>query len=65
MTLETWALVNPELDGIDHINVYSQGKTKLGRLLSNFANTPFEIPGLGRFQSVESYWYYGSREKRI
>ena len=45
------------VDGIDHINVYSQGKTELGRKLSNFAWTPFEIPGLGRFESVESYWY--------
>lgn len=32
----------PEMDGIDHINVYSKGKTELGKLLSNFARTPFE-----------------------
>lgn len=46
------------MDGIDHINVYSKGKTELGRLLSNFADTPFEIENIGRFQTVEGYWYW-------
>lgn len=50
--------MNPENDGIDHINVYSKGKTTLGRLLSNFANTPFEIPGQGKFRTVEGYWFW-------
>lgn len=45
-------------DGIDHINVYSKGKTELGRLLSNFAHTPFRIPFMGNFQSVEGFWYW-------
>lgn len=49
---------DPEKDGIDHINIYSKGKTRLGRLLSNFADTPFEIPGKGRFRTVEGFWYY-------
>lgn len=44
-------------DGITHINVYSKGKTELGRLLSNFAHTPFKYNN-EIFQSVESYWYY-------
>ena len=50
--------VNPELDGKDHINVYSKGRTEVGRLLSNFAHTPFEHPTDGRFESVEGYWYW-------
>lgn len=45
-------------DGIDHINVYSKGKTELGRLLSNFAHTPFVTEEDGSFQSMEGYWYY-------
>lgn len=45
-------------DGVDHINVYSQGNTELGRLLSNFAHTPFRIPLLGEFESVEGLWYW-------
>lgn len=49
--------VNASDDGITHINVYSKGKTKLGRLLSNFADTPFVLDGV-RFASVESFWYY-------
>lgn len=47
----------PQNDGVDHINVYSKGKTELGRALSNFAATPFHLDGV-RFVSVESYWYY-------
>lgn len=45
-------------DGLDHINVYSRGETELGRLLSNFAHTPFETEPYGRFESMEGYWYY-------
>jgi len=47
----------PETDGIDHINIYSKGKTKLGKLLSNFANTPFCYQGT-TYQSVEGALYY-------
>lgn len=53
-------------DGVDHINVYSKGQTELGRLLSNFAQTPFELevettvhyPKTLRFASVEAWWYW-------
>lgn len=51
--------MNPELDGIEHINIYSKGKTHIGRLLSNFAHTPFSLgKEEGVFQSVEGYWYW-------
>lgn len=40
-------------DGIDHINIYSKGKTTLGRMLSNFACTPFTHPEDGKFASIE------------
>lgn len=53
-------------DGIDHINIYSKGKTKLGRLLSNFASTPVDTVD-GTFNSIEGYWYWlgcGARELR-
>lgn len=49
---------NPSGDGLDHINVYSKGKTFLGRSLSNFAKTPFEIPSKGKFDTVEGFWYW-------
>lgn len=50
--------MNPENDGIDHINVYSKGQTRLGRFLSNFADTPFDHPEYGRFRTVEGFWYW-------
>jgi len=45
------------IDGIDHINVYSKGVTELGRLLSNFAYTPF-TGGPHTFASVEGWWQW-------
>ena len=39
------------------INVYSQSDHPLGRILSNFARTPFVI-GSKRFESVEAFWYW-------
>jgi uracil DNA glycosylase len=46
-----------QVDGKDHINVFSRGKTTLGQLLSNFAHTPFTHEGKV-FESVEGYWFY-------
>lgn len=44
-------------DGIDHINVYSKGKTSLGRSLTNFSYSPFKCED-GHFDSIEGYWYW-------
>jgi hypothetical protein len=52
------SMFDPNKDGVDHINVYSKGKTQLGRFLSNFADTPFSIEGKGDFLSVEGFWYW-------
>lgn len=48
--------INP-MDGITHINIYSKGKTELGRYLSNFTYSPIEIDNI-TFNSIEAYWYY-------
>lgn len=48
----------PDGDGTTHINVYSHGKSDIGRMLTNFAETPFKHPKLGYFVSVEGFWYY-------
>lgn len=45
-------------DGETHINIYSQGKTAIGRWLSNFTHEPINIEGDGYFPSIESYWYF-------
>lgn len=53
--------VNELLDGIEHINVYSKGKTLLGRQLSNFANIPCVVEHNGKkikFNTIEGYWYF-------
>jgi hypothetical protein len=49
--------IDPNEDGITHINVYSQAKTELGRFLSNFAHSPVNTPD-GHFESLEGYWYW-------
>lgn len=49
--------INPNEDGITHINIYSKGKTVLGRQLSNFTYFPFECED-GKFASIEGYWYW-------
>ena len=50
--------IDPEKDGIDHINVYSKGRTQLGRWMSNFTESPFKSPNHGYFSSIEGYWYW-------
>lgn len=49
---------NPKNDGIDHINIYSAGKTKLGRMLSNFYHSEVQDDQYGTFQSLEGFWYW-------
>lgn len=49
--------MNSDKDGVDHINIYSKGKTELGRFLSNFAHSPFQCVD-GSFNCVEGYWYW-------
>lgn len=50
--------VDPRNDGVDHINIWSRGRTKFGRWLSNFAYSPFTHPTYGWFASMEAYYYY-------
>ncbi len=53
--------MNPELDGVNHINIYSKARTDIGRFLSNFSDSP---RGLyidtedGEFRTIEGYWYW-------
>lgn len=54
-------MINPNEDGITHINIYSQGKTELGKMLSNFYRFPIKTQD-GDFLSVEGYWYWLSIE---
>lgn len=46
-------MINPEEDGITHINIYSKGKTDLGRMLSNFAKFPIETVDGRKLHEIE------------
>lgn len=50
-------MINPEEDGATHINIYSKGKTEIGKWLSNFTHSPVVIDGV-TFNSLEAYWVY-------
>jgi len=47
----------PRGDGDTHINVYSKGKTELGRWLTNFTYETVLTP-YGMMNSMESYYHY-------
>ncbi len=47
-----------EVDGIHHINIYTEGKTELGRLLAFEHEERFNHPILGSFNSMTGYWSY-------
>ena len=51
-------------DGITHVNIYSAGKTKLGRALSNFAHCKIQHPVLGTFASMEGLHYFLGTDRR-
>ena len=51
-------MIDLEKDGIDHINVYAMGRTEFGRFFSNMAETPIDLPYLGKFRCVEGLWHY-------
>lgn len=50
--------LDPSLDGITHINIYSKANTPLGRHLSFFQHFTMHIEGHGTFNSIEGYWYW-------
>src|SRR5690606_29875574 len=49
---------NFALDGVDHINIYSKGRTRLGRLCSNHADIAVDHPKYGGFRTMEGLWYF-------
>lgn len=49
---------HPNTDGIDHCNVYTKGKTLLGRMMTNLSNCHITHPRYGDFRTLEGLWYY-------
>lgn len=52
-------------DGKTHINIYSNGKTQLGRLLSHFTLSPFTHPFFGHFRCMEGFWFYMRSQEHL
>ena len=55
---------NPLDDGVTHINIYSKGRTELGKALSNFAPIGIKHPAFGNFDCLEGFWYWLSTGKQ-
>lgn len=57
---------NLGIDGLNHINIYSKAETELGRKLSNFADLGFYWLPVGKFRSIEGFWYWlSTRDDRL
>ena len=57
--------MNPNNDGVDHLNVFSKAKTWLGVFLSNFSDCNV-VTEDGPFRTIEGYWYWLScRDDRL
>lgn len=52
-------------DGVDHVRIDAVSKTRLGRYLANTARTPFRVPVMGDFESLEGYWQFLSTGCRV
>lgn len=65
MTIEDKNNFTPDKDGVDHINIYSKSKSRLGCLLSNFAHTPFVHKDFGWFRSMECFYAWLVTGRRL
>ena len=45
-------------DGVDHINIYEDGDTELGRCLAHSTMLKFSHKRFGPFTNVEAFWHY-------
>lgn len=56
-TMKTMTNFDPNDDGVSHINIYTKGRTKLGRLLSHMSDLHVEIDN-EHFHCLEGYWHF-------
>lgn len=54
-----WNNIDPKTDGHNHLNVYSQARTTIGKMCSNFyaANVPYTTVH-GQFNTLEGYYHW-------
>ena len=53
----TWML-DPAMEGVDHINIHSDSQHSLGRWFNPRATHPFPMGTLGSFNTIEAYMYF-------
>lgn len=61
-------VLDPAMEGVTYINVYSKAKRPLGKRLSNLAIYPSEHPVFGRFDTIEGLWWFlatGAKDDRF
>lgn len=51
-------------EGVDHINIYINGESELGKMLSHSYRMSINHSVFGRFSTMESFWYYIQSEHR-
>lgn len=51
-------------DGIDHINVWEDAQTDLGKVLSHNSSISFTHNIFGKFGSMEAFWHYIQSKER-
>lgn len=51
-------------DGEDHINIWENGETELGKVLSPSVAISFNHSWFGHFETMEGFWHYIQSEER-
>lgn len=51
-------------DGQDHINIWEQAQTELGKFLAHNSQNPFKHTLFGKFNNMEAFWHYIQSEER-
>jgi hypothetical protein len=51
-------------DGVDHINIWEQAGTAIGKMITNNSKFPVNHKIFGKFCSIESFWHYIQSEER-
>lgn len=51
-------VLDPTLDGVEFINIYTKAATRLGRLLTNLSDLTVTHPVYGTFRTAEGLYYY-------
>lgn len=62
--IELPPVFNTGEDGVNHINIYERGTTRLGMMLADEHEQSFVHPEFGPFRSIAGLWHYLKSEDR-